>query len=118
MYDMFCTSVQVLIHSLSSPGGEENARLETACVLELLTDPALFQVEAVKETQRYQVLCDTLYYLSTHQARFPSTGAFLWTLESRGMAGFWYGSATQTQLDELARLIVMILKMQYWEDVG
>ena len=118
MYDMFCSSVHHLIRSLTDADGKENARLELARMLELLADPALYREEAGRETHRYLVLCDTLFHLSAHQARYPSTGAFLWTLESRGMTGQRYGIATQSQLDELARLIVMILKMQYWEDVG
>lgn len=116
MYEMFCASVHHLISSLATTGGKHNARLDSASTLLPLTDPVLYHEEAVQLTERYRVLGDLLHRFESHRDQYPEMGAFLWTLASRGINGRWFGYATEAQLDELTRLMGMILKFQYWDD--
>ncbi len=59
-----------------------------------------------------------MHRLSLHEDQYPSTQAFLWTLESRGITGHFTGTASADALAEMSRLVVMLLKLTYWDEVG
>ncbi len=118
MYRIFCESYKNLIRSLSGEEGETNSRLQAIEPLALLCDAERFHKEREANTRSYQVTADLLHYLSINKTRFAVAQAFLWTLESRGITGCHTGVATEEALSELARYVVMLLKLTYWDEVG
>ena len=136
MYRIFCESHRNLMRQLSGGDGEpvgasrnggnggvsgnggENARLQAARTLGLLCDEESFYREREENTEVYRTVADLLHYLSTHEAQYPAAQAFLWTLESRGITGTQTDTATEETLVEMSRLVVMLLKLTYWDEVG
>lgn len=118
MYRVFCESYKNLLQCLSAREGKGNARLASAEPLALLCDRTLFDRERDLNTRRYRLVADLLYHLASQEASYPSAQAFLWTLSSRNIVGCLTGEATQQELDEMSRLVVMLLKLTYWEEVG
>lgn len=136
MYRIFCESHRNLMRQLSGGEGEpvgasgngengepvgdsgKNARLQAARTLGLLCDEESFCREREDNTEVYRMVADLLQYLSTHQEQYPAAQAFLWTLESRGITGTQTDTATEETLVEMSRLVVMLLKLIYWDEVG
>lgn len=118
MYRIFCESHTNLMHHLGGAAGGQHARLEAAEWLALLCDAERFHREREANTEAYRTVADLLHCLSRHPDQYPSTQAFLWTLESRGITGHFTGTASGEALAEMSRLVVMLLKLSYWDEVG
>ncbi len=118
MYRIFCESYGNLVRHLSGDDGRETARLSSAKTLALLCDKERFHLEREKDTERYRKVADLLYYLGRNEKEYPRAQAFLWTLDARDIVGCHTGAATEEELEEMARLVVMLLKLMYWDEVG
>jgi hypothetical protein len=87
-----------------------------AMPLTLLCDVARYAAEKESETELYKQLSDLLYFMEQNLAEYPVLKAFLWTLESRGMSGKSYGMVSSIDLNEQVKLVVMLLRLMYWEE--
>jgi hypothetical protein len=54
-------------------------------------------------------VADLLHHLGSHQKEYPRAPAFLWTLDARDIVGCHTGAVTEEELEEMARLVVMLL---------
>lgn len=118
MYRIFCESHVNLMRHLADGNAGAHARQQAAESLSLLCDADRFHQEREANTEAYRTVADLLHYLSTHKEQYPSAQAFLWTLESRDITGCQTGTATEEALVEMSRLVVMLLKLTYWDEEG
>ena len=61
-------------------------------------------------------MSDLLFHMEQNMVEYPAVKAFLWTLESRGMSGKPYGIVSGSDLNEQVKLVIMLLKLMYWEE--
>lgn len=116
MYRIFCESFRNYLGLFPENAIRVEYRGSIALPLALLCDAALFAAEKGSETERYRKLSDLLYYMKQNVANYPVLKAFLWTLESRGFSGTPYGLVSSEDLKEQIKLIIMLLKLTYWEE--
>lgn len=57
-----------------------------------------------------------IFYFHSSLDRYPKLKAFLWTLESRGISGFFYGVVPLEELEEQTKLVNMFLNLLYWDN--
>ena len=110
MYRIFCESYANYIKQNSG----DDYRSKMAQPLGLLADPGMYNSEKETETERFKHVSDLLFFMEQNKERFPRFGAFLWTIESRGMSAKHYGIADEKHMLEQARLVNSILKLAYW----
>ncbi len=110
MYRIFCESYKNFINSIDL----ENARVEIAKPLKLITDIETYKIEEKKESEIYKKICDLIYFMEQNVEKFPKFRAFLWTLESRNMIGKKYDVSVIEELNEQSKLINSFLKLAYW----
>jgi hypothetical protein len=116
MYRIFCESYKNYIGMFTDDMKREEYRYVIALPLALLCDEARYAAEKESETKLYRQLSDLLFHMEQNTATYPAIKAFLWTLESRGISGTSYGIVTGAFLDEQVKLVIMLLKLMYWEE--
>jgi hypothetical protein len=82
----------------------------------LITDVDKYFREKDRETEIYQQASDLLYYIESNIEMYPMLKAFLWTLESRGIKGRYYGISCDADLYEQIKLVKMFLSLMYWDE--
>ncbi len=116
MYRIFCESFRNYLGLFPKDAKRVEYRGAIALPLALLCDAALFDAEKESETERYRKISDLLYHMKQNVAKYPALKAFLWTLESRGFSGKRYGMVSSGDLEEQVKLVIMLLKLTYWEE--
>ncbi len=115
MYRIFCESLKNYMAGFTDDEARKAYRNRIAMPLVLLCDATRYSWEKESETNLYKQVSDLLFHLEQNAADYPAAKAFLWTLESRGMTGLSYGTVSREDLNEQVKLVVMLLKLMYWE---
>ncbi len=116
MYRIFCKSYNNYLFQYTKDKFHDEYRFKIAKSLKLLTNPKEYKVNKENNSLDYQKVNDLLFYMNQHINEFPKFKAFLWTLESRGMKGKYFGVTQEEDLREQIKLINMFLNLLYWED--
>lgn len=80
----------------------------------LLLDLDQYQREKERETLNYKKLEDFIWFIRKSIKNYPNFETFLWTLESRGIEGKYYGVLKEEELEEQIKITNMFLKLAYW----
>lgn len=111
MYRIFCQSYDNYISQFPININNEY-RFNIAKPLRLLKNIYEYRNAKENNTLEYKKISDLLYYMKS----FPELKAFLWTLESRGIKGQYFGIVPKKDLDEQVKLINMFLSLLYWDE--
>ena len=80
----------------------------------LLLDLDQYKKEKEKETLNYKKLEDFIWFIKKSIKEYPRFQTFLWTLESRGIKGKYYGVLNNEELKEQIKITNMFLRLAYW----
>lgn len=92
----------------------EHYRCRIMMPLGLVTNIKQYFKEKAENTTNYKKLEDLVWYMKKHVNDYPRFKALLWTLESRGIEGKYYGVSSEEDLKEQAKIINMFLELAYW----
>lgn len=115
MYRIFCESYQNYIKEYKEDVTRLEYRYRVSVPIGLITDVEKYFIEKENETELYRQASDLLYRIEVNIEKYPMLKAFLWTLESRGIKGRYYGISYEADLNEQIKLIKMFLKLLYWD---
>lgn len=115
MYRVFCESYKNYLKTYIEGNGEEYRGM-IAKPLALIADVERYFTEKGNESEIFKQLSDLLFYLERNTEQYPCFKAFLWTIESKGMVGSYYGIVSTEDLNEQAKLVQMFLKLMYWDE--
>ena len=118
MYRIFCESYDVYISQYYDVMIQNEYRYKIAEPIKLLKDSNEYRRCQKNNSLEYQRISDLLFYMQEHINEFPKFKAFLWTLESRGMKGHYFGVVSKEDLREQAKLINTFLSLLYWEETN
>lgn len=62
----------------------------------------------------YKKLEDFIWNIKKSIDDYPSFKSFMWSLESRGINGKYYGVLKEEEFQEQVKIIKMFLKLSYW----
>jgi hypothetical protein len=116
MFRVFCESYDNYIKQYNGLTEKAEYRYEIAKPFVLVRSVERYRLEQSQETLLYKKLSDLLFYLAENIVRYPKMGAFLWTLEARGIKGQYYGVVNKTDLEEQTKLANMFLNLLYWNE--
>ncbi len=117
MYRVFCESYENYIRHYEDAKINNEYRFSIAKPFGLIRDVQRYMTEKTECTLLYRQLSDLLYFMAGSLERYPKMGAFLWTLEARGIEGRYYGVVSNEDLEEQTKLANMFLNLLYWEDI-
>ena len=115
MYRIFCESYNNYIAQYHSKEHQNEYRYKIVKPLGLLGNIHKYFAAKKANTLEYQQLSDLIVYMEKYVEKYPKFKAFLWTLESRGIKGKYFGIASKEELEEQAKLVNMFLSLLYWE---
>lgn len=116
MYRIFCESYRNYVRTYEQAGELKAYRYLIAKPLALVVDLEKYQREKAQNSIYYKQLMDLLYHMGESIEKYPKLQAFLWTLESRGMIGKYYGTVKPEDLEEQVKLVNMFLNLVYWDE--
>lgn len=111
MYRIICESY---INYMNDFDKKDNFRYQVMTPFELLLDLKQYSKEKESETLKYKKLEDFIWFIKKNIEDHPNFKVFLWTLESRGIRGKYYGVSNKEELKEQTKIIKMFLKLAYW----
>ena len=117
MYRVFCESYDNYIKQYNEMIEKAEYRHKIAKPFELIRSVERYKLEQSQKTLLYKQLSDLILYMYENLSRYPKMGAFLWTLESRGIKGQYYGIVKETELEEQTKLANMFLNLLYWNEI-
>jgi hypothetical protein len=115
MYRVFCESYKNYLKTFENDEKDEYRR-RISEPLSLIVDADRYFNEKRKETLLFKQLSDLLFYMEKVVEQYPCFKAFLWTIESKGVEGSFYGCVPNDDLNEQAKLVQMFLKLMYWDE--
>ena len=115
MYRIFCESYENYLKQYNGSYQWDDYRYTIIKPFELIRDTDRFRLEQMQETLLYKQLSDLLFYMADNLERFPKMGAFLWTLEARGIKGQHQGVVKLAELEEQLKMVNMFLSLLYWD---
>ena len=115
MYRIFCESYENYISQYKNGVGQDEYRYKIAKSMELLKNSNAYEQNKNDNSIEYKKISDLIFYMQEHIKEFPKFKAFLWTLESRGIKGKYFGWVSDEDLGEQAKLINLFLNLLYWE---
>jgi hypothetical protein len=115
MYRIFCESYENFLKQYDGLFQCDDYRYSIIKPFELIRNTERFRLEQTQETLLYKQLSDLLFYMADNLERFPKMGAFLWTLEARGIKGQHYGVVQEVELEEQIKMANMFLNLLYWD---
>lgn len=116
MYRVFCESYRNYIKEYKEDSSRSEYRYRISMPIGLITDVERYLIEKESETETYRQISDLLYYMESNIEKYPMFKAFLWTLESRGICGKYYGISCDADLNEQIKLVKMFLSLMYWDE--
>jgi hypothetical protein len=93
---------------------KDNFRYKIMLPFKLLLDLEQYRKEKEKTTLTYKKLEHFIWAIKESIEDYPNFKAFLWTLESRGIKGKYYGVLTEEELKEQMKILNMFLRLAYW----
>ncbi len=116
MYRIFCESYDNYISQYYDTAFQNEYRFKLTKPLKLIRDPEEYKAGEKNNTLEYRQLRDLLFYMQKQIEIYPKLKAFLWTLESRGLKGHYYGIVPEEDLIEQVKLVNMFLNLLYWDN--
>lgn len=117
MYRVFCESYKNYISQFDHViQKDDEYRYRIAKPFELIGNLENYNVEKSYQSDAYKELSDLLFYIGSNLDRYPKLRAFLWTLESRGIKGQYYGITPIQNLEEQTKLANTFLSLLYWDN--
>lgn len=118
MYRIFCESYQNYINQYKQEMHKREYRYIIAKPMELISNPQAYFLEKRRRSDIYMQLSDLLTYIENNLDRYPEFKAFLWTLESRGIKGEYFGITHLKDLEEQVKLMKMFFDLSYWDEIN
>ncbi|SKC54133.1 hypothetical protein [Maledivibacter halophilus] len=113
MYRIVCESYLNYIRDFD--GKDKNDfRYQIMIPFELLLDLEKYKIEKKNKTLKYKKLEDFIWFMKKAIKDYPNFKSFLWTVESRGIKGKYYGVSSDEELREQIKIMNMFLKLVYW----
>ncbi|EOC99385.1 hypothetical protein [Caldisalinibacter kiritimatiensis] len=112
MYRIVCESYKNYIKDFDK--AEKDYRYHIMTPFELILDLDKYKKEKERETLKYKKLQDFIFLVKESIDDYPRFKSFLWTLESRGIKGKYYGVLEEEEFKEQVKIISMFLKLSYW----
>lgn len=116
MYRVFCESYQNYIRQYEQEMQEGEYRFKVAKPLKLISNSQIYFHEKEQQSEIYKQLSDLLAYIENNLDRYPKFKAFLWTLESRGIKGKYFGITPLKDMEEQVKLMMMFFDLLYWDE--
>jgi len=113
MYRVVCESYINYMNDFDKKD-KDNFRYQVMIPLGLLLDLEQYKKEKQKETLNYKKLEDFIWFVKKDIKNYPNIKALLWTLESRGIKGKYYGVLNEEELKEQIKITNMFLRLGYW----
>lgn len=117
MYRIFCESYQNYINQYEQGMQADEYRFVIGKPMKLISDPQTYFMEMQRQSDIYKQLSDLLAYIENNRDRYPKFMAFLWTLESRGIKGEYFGITPLKDMEEQVKLMTLFLDLLYWDEV-
>jgi len=114
MYRIFCESCKNYMNQYNGEVASGEYRYKIAHPIALIGNPEAYAREKQRQSGIYKQLSDLLVYVRNNLDRYPKLKAFIWTLESRGIIGEYFGVASDQDMEEQAKLMSMFLDLIYW----
>ncbi len=116
MFRIFCESYDNYIAQYKDAACQSEYRFKIAQPLKLIKDVDEYETGKRYNTLEYKQLSDLLFYMQEQIETFPKLKAFLWTLESRDIKGYYFGIVPKEDLIEQVKLVNMFLNLLYWDN--
>lgn len=113
MYRVVCESYINYMNDFDEKD-KDNFRYQVMVPFGLLLDIEQYKKEKGKETLNYKKLEDFIWFVKKSIKNYPNFKVFLWTLESRGIIGKYYGVLNEEELKEQIKITNMFLRLAYW----
>ncbi|QZY54096.1 hypothetical protein [Crassaminicella profunda] len=111
MYRIVCESY---LNYMKDFNEKDHYRYELMLPFSLLVNLDMYKKEKREQTVNYKKLEDFIYFVKNSIHFYPNFKSFLWSLESRGIKGAYYGILTKEELNEQIKITNMFLKLTYW----
>ncbi len=112
MYRIVCESYKNYINDFTN--NRDDFRYRVMQPLSLIIDLNQYQYEKQNETSKYKKLEDFIWMIRKSLDDYPSFKAFIWSLESRGIKGKFYGVLNKEEFEEQVKVMRMFFRLSYW----
>ncbi|RKD32291.1 hypothetical protein [Thermohalobacter berrensis] len=112
MYRIVCESYRNYIKDFNN--NKNDFRYKVILPFSLILDLNKYKKEREKETLKYKKLQDFIFLIKNSIDDYPHFKSFIWTLESRGIRGQYYGVLSDEEFQEQVKILNMFLKLSYW----
>lgn len=112
MYRIVCESYENYVKDFANT--KKDFRYKVMLPFGLIIDLEKYKDEKEKETLRYKKLEDFIFLINESIEDYSSFKSLIWTLESRGIKGKYYGVLSKEEFEEQTKIIGMFFKLSYW----
>ncbi|NPV45288.1 MAG: hypothetical protein HPY70_15165 [Firmicutes bacterium] len=113
MYRIVCESYRNYIKDFNND--KNDFRFQVMTPFGLILDLNEYEREKKNETLRYKKLQDFVFLIKKSIEDYPNFKSFIWSLESRGIEGIYYGALKGEEFKEQVKILNMFLKLSYWQ---